>query len=73
VLISSCAMGKFPPRSLKDSLFQNHFSVRKRPDELKLKWFVPKQEIIRNVATSPVAEYHLGLSWLIIMRSESLQ
>ena len=73
MLISPCAMGKFPLRSLKDSLFQNHFSVRKTPEELKLKWFAPKQEIIRNVATSPVAEYHLCLSWLIIMRSESLQ
>jgi hypothetical protein len=66
-------MGKFPSRSLKDSLFQNYFSVRKRLDEMKLKWFASKQEVIINVATSPVADYQLALSWLIIMRSESLQ
>jgi len=73
VLISPCAMGKFLLRSLKDFLFQNHFSVRNRPDEVKLKWFAPKEEIIRNGATSPVAEYQLALSWLIIMQGESLQ
>jgi hypothetical protein len=57
-------MGKFPSRRLKDSLVQNSFSDRKKPDELKLKWFASKRG--RNVATFPVADYQLALSWLII-------